>query len=228
MGTPPSAYFNASVGWELRRQWRKLSKGERPKDPVALLRLLRDSHEYPHEEAYSTTPRVIFEDSRKIKAAYDNFRRSAQTLSEQLGGLSAHYFLLGPPLFYELSVDELRTLRKFERSLPGLINLPELTLLPGNKPREDDPYRRAIALAVCFYVKHVERRKIRSTFHSDGEPLSREGRLLQSTYAGLGVHAKRGLEHHLRMARDLVNSEENPVTAWEIFQAVGLAIGAKN
>ena len=235
MGTAPVGALSATIARRLRRAWRELGR-DGPTKPNKLWLLLKAAHEYPHEAIYPLSPERAYVDSREIAVAYDALRRSARELQAVLERKTPNYFLLGPDLFEGLTSVEYSQLRALEGNLPFLSALPDLPLAQGQrvqtemgrnpkKPRSDvDAYPRAIALAVGWYVMHIEGGKLRVVDDDEGVPTSREGRLYSATLKGLGVSPRSKPFTHLMAARKRLNLKDNAPSDWDIIQEIGVAL----
>ncbi len=172
-------------------QWRKLPISHMPRDPVRLMRLLRDIHHYPHPRFISPhTPEDLH---RTVDDAFSKFLNAARDLSAVLPHDDAWYVLTElmkprlPSGQLEVSTELLNQVDTLVRRLAE--ELPQMHKRGGRRrgPRLADVRIRLIVQAICWHVACIEGLPVTNSMNDDDEPNSRVARIIEATCQGMAI-----------------------------------------
>jgi hypothetical protein len=227
MGEVP-VKFDSHRFQSLKEAWRRERLENQPAKPWELWLCLKEAHEYPHDGLHLPTARLAFEQRAAIIEAYEKFRIASENLEGVLNGISKDWYLLGEPLFSNLSAQERAVLEGLEKYLPELRKLPNLPQRDRKPKPVKDAYTEAVALIVCHYcVVEEGRRSLRSEYQRE-TAMGREAIIFEATIKGLGHSPIGSLATRFRSASKRILSQENRPDWLEIVQELGLAIRSKN
>lgn len=211
----------------LMEAWASLRPENRPTKRLALWRLLREAHEYPHGGLHIPPPIEAFDQREAIVRCYTDFLKSSEKLRATLSGIAPGWFVLNRTLFPELSPSQVARLRIIEWYLPRLNRLPNIST-SGRKPKKSmDLYAESIAILIFYYVINFEKsQELRG--YSDGDVLlGREALLYEATLKGLGYTPAAATLTCFKSARNIFRRQDLYAEWSAILQLVGFASSQK-